>query len=252
MTIRVDPLLVYQWDDGSRLFLEPFGYWDDKLGTNTIGWDLLLKQDGPRILARLRPASGPIRLSMPGTREDVEESISRFGSLLRGFILDAGMEPFWYLLSSPSSGFLLPVPTFVPDEKWDQRYELARTHVLDTGGRGPSPRPFLGVVQGLQLYVIARSTSGTDRDDLWVARAGRNTLISTMEKFEPTVDKVLENFHVLPERQRLSWTEENVRRGSWVVPDEGELEVFRLLGEPLPFWWDPWKLYEWYLERLSP
>lgn len=248
-TLRIhEPLIVYQWDDGLRLSLEPAGSWSDKLQKNVVVWYLLLHREDRRVLCRLQPKQESGKISIPGPSESVEKELQAHGAHLRGFLLDVGVRPVAGLLFSEAKGFVLPFPRFIADELWDDRYSAAERYVRDQG-KTPSRDPFLGVVRGLSLSVVATRVDDPSKN-LWVARGNHDRVISTMKPFRETVDRVVEDGFLFPARRRATWEEENIRRGTWVAPTAGELEVFSLLGEPLPFFWDTEKLYAWYLERV--
>lgn len=248
---RTDLLLVYRWDDGTGLFLEPSGSWSDKLGKNVLVWYLLLQQrEGGPVLARLQPDQESGWFSIVGPSEQVRKELSAHGSYLRGFLLDVGARAVGRsLLFSISRGPVLDLPVFVSDEVWDGRYAAAESYSLESC-RAPSRKPFLGVVHGLSLRVVARAVDDPSRS-LWLARGGSDDhFICSMKPFREAVDRVVEDSDVRPERERRAWEEQNVRRGAWVVPTADELELFSVLGEPMPLLWNAEKLYAWYLERL--
>lgn len=57
-----------------------------------------------------------------------------------------------------------------------------------------------------------------------------------------------EDWAVLPLDEAVLWWDEHTKAGSFTVPDD-ELEVFSLLGEPMPWLWPDERLARWALDR---
>lgn len=137
---------------------------------------------------------------------------------------------------------LAAYPRFVDDARWEDRYEEARSIFKDR-----VPSLFLGVVDS--FYIGEEEDRPEDRRFITVW--GEGGVVGSVEAatLEEVVDKSLRAALVLPESERLSWEAEHVLRGSFVLPSPDELEVFQLLGEPLPFWWGNERFYHWLWER---
>ena len=59
------------------------------------------------------------------------------------------------------------------------------------------------------------------------------------------VDQLIEKDDIRPESEKKDWIEKNVEFGTWIVPSQEEIEVFNILDEPLPFFWEARMLEEW-------
>lgn len=247
-----DPLVVYRWDDGAYLQMVPAGSWNDDQQANVIVLTFQFVMKG-KISARLsQNPSGPLPFMVVGHL--LEEDVDKSGPWLRGFLLDSSLRrsTAGFLLATWKGPSVLRVgPSWVPDEQWDTRYDVARKYYVSGSAstRTPSSRRFLGVVPNLNLSVVGRNTMN-EEDVRWIGRAGPSpTVVSSWLRFEETVDRMLEKFSVLPERDRAFWESQNALRGTWVNPSEEEISVLQLLGEPNPLLWPADRLYEWYLQR---
>jgi len=152
----------------------------------------------------------------------------------------------------------VPCPRFIPDDLWARRYEEARLVISDFE---KLQEPYLGEVRCLHIanhvglgYVqpwraiwnferLAVSHGQPLRARWYFKRSAMS------DSFEGVVDRVLDREMILPESERTGWEAAHVERGTLLLPTREEVELFRLLGEPLPFWWPQVKLAEWLRER---
>lgn len=193
---------------------------------------------------------GHQRVTLDGTK--------RFPAALErkmvGLFLDLGIErpgSFQSSLVSWSSGDPVVVyPRFVPDDRWAARYDEARAW-LDSGTKDDllDEVPFFYLYRGKLAFktFVNRPMETTKLTDegwtaVWRANEGSSTWSMTLEG---AVDEALFRELVLPESKRAAWEAERVERGTMLVPTAEEEEVFRLLGETLPFWWSSDRLVEW-------
>lgn len=147
--------------------------------------------------------------------------------------------------SDESDVELAAYPRFVDDDRWAGRYDEA----LRLASLG-LPADFLGVVRGFFVEEVDPSPEFRTNRRVF-ATWGKQGVVGSVEAptLSETVDKVVRGALVLPESGRAAWEQERVLRGSFVLPSPDELEVFRALGEPLPFWWGNERFYAWLQER---
>lgn len=215
-----------------------------------------LNEDDPGVLH-------PLAMS---TYADREECYAELQSKLLGFALDLDVRRPWTGTRSSlayarrGEAPALPYPRWVEDPvRWEGRYDEADRHVLRQVARRAMLKStglvdfssewqstalnedlYLGYVDRLQIlpplfYV----------DDTWHATCSGQTGDPTSRYFHGLVDQLLDLELILPSSSRRAWEAEHVERGSWVLPNPDEVEVFRLLGEQIPWLWPPRRLDQW-------
>jgi hypothetical protein len=256
--------ILYRWSDDSSVRLLPGE--DDSKDANLLYVDK--RTDVALLLVARIMSSGP-HVSIDGSSlgqkiRDSGISIKSVMSVyplvkkrLFGFLVDAGASTVrdGHLLQSRGD-YDLRLPAFVPDDQWENRYQIARdVHVSDRFHLQEAPR-YLGRVRDLQLC------SPQPGDTLWRVRwsdrgstraplpgVGVKTVFAA-NSLEQAVDLVVEQNLALPESKKGEWDRENVEHGVFVLPSPEEVEVFRILEEPLPFFL-PWKQAEEWLRSQS-
>lgn len=172
------------------------------------------------------------------------------------------------LLTHLSIPTVLSVPSFVSNEDWNRRYELAKAFVVTGHVHADDPVYTSNSKRGMFLeipwFLLVRAMG--DRVS-WSARWGlpgaEHSTKGTQWKesatnqsyhwsAESAVDEVLDRCSVLPESERDAWEAENAERGEFLLPTPEEIELFRMLGEELPFFWGEDQLEAWLSERGSP
>ncbi len=249
-----EPLVVYRWEDGSVIELSPHGSWSDARQQNIIAWRFTLRRNG-KVCAEFGLSSSEKENSLyPFTLIGllVEEAIKTCSGLLRGFFLD--LFPDWdkiFLFDTYNRGpALFARPNVVAADLWDRRYDIARSKHVGNHRSQVSGEPFLGVVHGgFWIYPVARAVHEPTKH-LWCGKVGSGeSLVATMKSFEQIVDAVVEDYHIVADRDLQAWEAKNLVRGQWVQTSAEEIELYRMLGEPMPFFWQTEQLLEWYLER---
>lgn len=263
--------ILYQWQDGSHVEL--------LLGESGSEEAIFLYVDNLTEVALLLAAkmtpSGP-RVSVDGT--SLAEKIRQSGLSMKstmsayplvkrrllGFLIDARASTFrdGHLLACRTE-IDLRVPEFVTDEQWEQRYQIARdVHVIGDFASRKMPR-YLNRVRGLELCHLFLHGVRPGGDPVWRVRwSDRSTpnaalpgcgvsIALQVRSVEEAVDLVTEKNLVLPESKRGEWDEENVEHGVFVLPTPEEVEIFRILDEPLPFFLPPEQAEGWLMSRSS-
>lgn len=241
---------VYVWKDGSEAVL--------RLNFGEEPYKLLVVRSGEQ--------AKDVALHFDDWRPDralsvcPEEVFSPiFEKKLRGFLSDIGVHrpsESWpgMVLDSVSGKVLVPWPRWVPDEVWRNRMEAAKKHVYPSLPAIHHRRDFMGIpgfaiVEApppgeTQSYAYQRMMGWRAE---WWSRGDSNPAWS--ETFDGAVDASLELNFIYPESRREQWEAENIERGVFVLPTPEEAEMFRLLDEPIPYWWPFDQLLTWLRER---
>jgi hypothetical protein len=185
-----------------------------------------------------------------------DDPLSRmFEKKLRGLLLDMGAsrpnENFPGMISDSERGSVfVPWPRWISEEVWANRVDAAKEHVYTSLPAVNHRKIFMGI-PGFAL--VESLPPGETRADprLWTggwkaAWWGETTWSETLEG---AVDAALEKNFVLSEARREQWEADNIERGVFVLPTPEEVEVFKILDEPLPIWWPFDQLLAWLRER---
>ncbi len=177
---------------------------------------------------------------------------------IRGLCLDLGVNRMFphhrgLVTTSVSVPSEVPYPRVVDDALWERRYDIGR-RLVGTPLRFEELDPFLGIVAWMRIepgrYQIDRD--GTSYQASQVGFTARYTVeqhTAWASTPEGVVDAVLEAELVLPKSALAAWEAANVERGEFLFPSVEEVELFRMLGETLPFFWGPDPLTVWLAER---
>lgn len=179
----------------------------------------------------------------------IQEAYPLVKNRVISFLWDAGakMTSGHHLFSSSGSDIVKPhVPFFVSDEEWDDRYERARLHHLETAD--PTPN-FLGPVGEMQIWMSSDRQSFKVR---WKAVSSTSDFGSfyVFSSLEGAIDFITDRFQIWPESRRKEW-EDSLDRGTFVRPSPEEVEMYRMLDEPLPFFLPGGGALEWLRSQQS-
>lgn len=189
---------------------------------------------------------------------------------LAGFALDLGISKNVFFSGLFETGdwgdpSIVRYPKFVPDERLERRVEEA-LRMWDSVVFWPKSHEFskkehfLGCVHGMQMraednqILVAWDVNGSGKrrtisEYRPKGRKDRQVpgMVSDLELVtKKLIDMVLEQEGmVLPESSREQWERENVLKGKFLIPSPEEVEVFRILDEPLPFFWEDEALIQW-------
>lgn len=237
--------VIYRWPDGSIV-------------TCVVGD--LLSGLGDLYFEICSPGEPKVELWLNGSTLFGEGPIDEPTSKkVLGFFLDLGASrPF---LSSNLGLQLravpLQVPVYVPNDLWRNRFDQAR-QILQSKQSGDL------LLWEVDIYIETENgeedeegerdeDSGWDHDRSSVFLTGLDEASFGFDFEGGSVEEVVDDFTsehlILPESGQEAWESESVDRGSWVLPTLEEVEVYRALGEQLPFWWELEKLEAWLRER---
>lgn len=176
---------------------------------------------------------------------------------LFGLFLDLGLpvgkESYFLLEHDEFDAIPFQGPVFVPDDRFEERFAEAWSQTVVSEGLRFSwktiiGKPFLGLFPELQN--LRSVDGGKNWKATWVTH--ENELEHAHgTSLEEVVDKFLQSQMAMPESQREGWEAESVERGTWVHPGPEEVEMYRLLDEPLPFVWAHEELLTWLLDRQA-
>lgn len=239
---------VYEWPDGTFLELDFNEDGDASYFFNFCGGgELLIRKAGNRHVYL-----GSVNDFL--TQGDI--------SKLLGFAMDIGATirpPLW---NKESDGFdRLQMPRYVSDEEWEKRYDLPNVEVAPF-----QPAIRVSSWMGIQdlrmiqydgafkaIWTSAWMSKTREVKAQWSIGRMRWEIPATNaeDAKRKVVDHILETERVLPVSQKEEWESVNVQRGRFLVPTPEEVEVFRLLDLPLPFFFFDSELREWIESRTA-
>lgn len=139
-----------------------------------------------------------------------------------------------------------PYPRFVPDIRWESRYEEAkrftqREHLAWSVEADLVTEKYLGLLKSFEILPPEFYL-----DDIWHATYS-SMAIEHIEStyFHGLIDRVLDEELILPESGKTAWEAAHVERGTFVLPSQEEVEVYRILDEMLPLLLPMEQLEEW-------
>lgn len=193
--------------------------------------------------------------------------------------------PLWDVAGGGAEPALAEEPFFVPDQVWATRYDEAALRVSDWERMDPTSRErlygtrarsfgppegvhssslpdYLGVVPFFDVHVVPPILTGKrshalSREEFWSVRWILPGVSNSLHYYEnaPTLEEAVDQFLrtrlVLPQSEKEAWDAAHVEYGTWVCPAADEVELFRMLDEPLPLFWASDQLYEWVSERRA-
>lgn len=247
------PVSIYRWSDGTeaQIFTGEFSEWKVLVcGRGTFRVELRFS------------IAGPPKLVLEAPRVNVfDRQIVGFhlGRQVLGLAIDLGVEhPFTQgpglFLTGRTPSTTMPYPRWIDEDRWERRYEEAAQRVSPAWVyKGPPQmrealeklEPFLGVYP---RFVLGPESSAPRR---WFATYDGHAPVEGWS-FEEVVDAFTSQELLLPASARGAWEAANAERGEFLLPSLDDVEVFRILGEPLPFFWGKARFEAWLSEREAP
>jgi len=238
----------------------------------------------PSVEKPVRPTTRPASENVQGLSKKLRGLVLDMGAD-RCFRSDVGLLPTHrHDQHRHNQTSAVPMPRWVPDEEWDLRLQIAERYVVGVMGRTSTATllaakdlpPFLGWIPGLTLQTehpgaTTHAYNAADqrlvgleearlRGNLatrWHAHASggsgssSNSVHYTGWSLEEVVKTMLDVEGLVPTSRQARWEAENVERGEFVLPTGDEVELFRALGERLPFFWGYEGLRSFVLERAA-
>lgn len=150
----------------------------------------------------------------------------------------------------------LPAPVWVSEEKWAKRYlsSIPADGVLSD---------FMGTGKTIDLWWANRSKTKPGLLSIFDLSTNYEKPVLCMDgllsphgyfeanSLQSLIDLVTTTLQILPESQRLVWEEAHLDRGEFCLPSGPEVEVYRVLGTPLPWLWEPADRTTWFEEAQS-
>lgn len=248
-----DLIKIYEWADGSSM----------SMSLSEEGADLLvgyIPSFLPDVEIELQTQTGVIfsynnqignrRIVVPKKQE----------KKILGWVLDMGFQLSPYrthsgLVSEHTRVQLGSYPRWIPDEIWHLRYLSFSLHFDEFAP------PFLGVIRKLVKQfqysvetgkcdgiIVSWRTESRGSDGSVYAELD-DTLESKERAVVKIVDSICESELLLPESQREAWESAHSERGRFIQLSPEEIEVYRLLGEPLPYLLPAEELQQWLSSR---
>lgn len=252
--------VIYRWADGSEVLLTVQGSWNDMENQNILVFAFMVRWSDPyAVSVNFKVSLNESKPVLYLPVDDMKYIDSVDQRKLLGFILDLGVDRFFdthtglvttHVGHRPS---VVLYPRFIPNETWDNRYEQALKHVVSSFSELKLYTRSHGEAFPVNYLKFrspkARSEPEWWRQSTWAYRWYSNGVQIEREaaSLEQAVDDVLQTESILPESAKESWDKENVEHGAFVLPTPEEVEVFRILDEPLPFFLH-WKSVEAWLQ----
>lgn len=245
--------IVYRWSDGSFAELSPIVEFNKAARLRLVFYgdlSFMILLDSERAAFSSSPSlTGMLRVrGVP--REEVIEKYHQIRRKICGLLLDLGVCPnnAGVLLRGSSADVRLPF--FVSEDLWSRRFELAKDQSI--GGNS-----FEAVPNYMEIGSIYRLQIRYDEWDMnwkiyWMSgRSGGEVSARkyVSDTFENAVGTVMRENNIRSESDRASWEAENAERGVFLIPTPEEVEVFRILDEPLPFFLPGEEVIQWVASR---
>lgn len=244
---------IYEWPDGSYLS----AFLREERGDLLTGY---VPSFLPEVEIELQLRTGLIysynnQIGNPRVSASKEEQRK-----ILGWILDMGFQIYSNrthsgLVSEYSKVHIGRYPRWIPDEIWNLRYLSFSLHFEELAP------PFLGVIRKLvkqfQYSVETGKCDGIIASWRTESRGSDGSVYAelddTPESKERAVVKIVDHICkselLLPESQRESWESAHSERGRFTQLSPEEVEVYRLLGEPLPYLLPSEELQQWLSSR---
>lgn len=189
--------------------------------------------------------------------------------MLIGFLLDAGVNDHprdtSELLWGVRDRKMAPCPRWVKDEDWENRY--VSFHSSPSYGSR-----YLGHIRDLRISKKTLSSKSRIEVSWSTETFGYSTIYvqypndsgaalppshslydlhnepDERSALQKACDLLCSAELLLPVSAREEWESANAKRGRFLIPSEEEVQVFKILDEPLPFFWKE-GLVEFLLER---
>lgn len=203
-------------------------------------------------------------------------SVRRAGDLfnemvpfLRGFLVDLGIPALLLpdenlLVENAWEGcWKVDWPFVIDDDVWEAMYQIEPPPAIpsemhrhgdvpmwDFGekGRGQNATDLLLDRLPFSRILLQSTSSPESPTRIW----SPTTCVDGSHTQNGTWEELLTAFFnracVVRRSDLDDWKEKNVIRGRWLSPSEDEVEVYRLMGEPLPPLWDHDRFVQWILE----
>lgn len=228
-----EPWPIYRWPDGSKvsvyidrclIFLFESHDWTAEIGVDA-NREILQWIHQPMAMMDGKWVPGPLH---PDEKK------------LVGFLLDLDVPRFKRVGTLFDSSLIhgndrgSHYPRFVSDEVWQQRYDL----VVDDLKSIKTFLPFLSTD-----YFYRASSTIWEEHPIWTFSVSLDRNGSYVRTFQSktslrgAVDQAIDRLSVLPHRDKEKWDALNTEKGQFVGCLSNEIDLYRTLGEPLPFWW---------------
>lgn len=244
---------IYEWPDGSFL----------SVLLREEGRDLLTGYVAsflPDVEIELQPETGVVYTYNNQIGNPPISASENQQKKILGWILDMGFQIYplrMYSEISPGSGQKVQIgryPRWIPDETWNLRYLSFSLNFWE------SATPFLGVIRGMvKEFQYSASFENDGIIVSWRTNSVGSSgsvyaeLDETPESKERAVVKIVDQICsselLLPESQREAWESAHSERGRFTQLSPEQIELYRLLGEPLPYLLPTEELREWLSAR---
>lgn len=241
MTKKID---IYEWPDGSKVKL---CLQDSTISGKKISYLMAylyrssLSMEIHHIFLHLK-GNGQVSIES----KVVEEGKNWLEAKLAGFLMDVGLSREQHPWRPTLLEYMVKTPLFVDDDLWDCRYDIYKGIHEDY------------LFPGFRLNLMFHRT--IDSDAPWSAHIDMAVTVGLRDGHSlrhrqhknEVIDDLTNTLFILPSRDRERWEQNFVERGVFLHPLPDEVEIFRTLGEALPFFWPIDDLEVWMTDRILP
>jgi hypothetical protein len=244
--------IVYQWSDGSLVEMSPITQFGEGARLRLVfpgAVSFMISLNPDRAAFASSPSLANLMRQRGVSEEGVIEKYPQIQAQIRGLLLDLGVAPnrAGVLLRGASGD--ITTPFFVSEDLWRRRFDLAKDQSI--GGNSFEAVPdYMGIGNIYRLEIRYDSWKMNWRIS-WASGESGGEVSTTSDTFENAVGLVMKSNNIRPESARAAWEAEFVERGTFLIPTPEEVEVFRILDEPLPFFLPGDEAGKWVRGRLS-
>jgi hypothetical protein len=248
--------IVYRWSDGSFVEITKFA---DGTGLRLFfsGFldylsSFMISLSPERKAYAASPSLTNLMRAKGVPQQEVVEKYPQIQAKIRGLLLDLGVAPNTAGTLLRGDAGNIAVPFFISEDLWNRRFELAKDQSIGDDSFEAVP-DYMGIGNIYRLQIRYDSWSMNWRISWMSGRSGGAVYARkfTSDTFENAVGVVMKNSNIHPESDRAVWETEFVERGTFLIPTPEEVEVFRILDEPLPFFLPRDEAGKWFKGRLS-
>lgn len=242
---------IYEWSSGGHVYL--------LVEERSVRLHVQTSQESCFFLIRHGRVDAELLQSSVHQLREVETSN---GAKVVAFLLDIGSPADIdgsMVNSLIGGGFRYP--EWVSSEAWAHRYDLARDKTVSAGGgiSGFNSRFFSAAMSRIPgISRRLRFCLNWADNGLWSVNWVNSFYDRVLGRedplpYEEAVDLALSKSLVFPREKKEAYDKEHLEYGSFVLPSSEEVEIYRAIGERLPFFWEPEDLCRWLEEKgISP
>lgn len=139
-------------------------------------------------------------------------------------------------------------PRWIDNAAWENRFKEFSSSLLGTSDFLCLDGVRTKVSPHDQIFTVRWLTETPHEGSFTLQMAGPEP---SQEELRKAVQILCEKELLLPISQKEEWESMNLEKGRFLIPSPEEVEIYRLLDEPLPFFWKQEDLLKWLVERQA-